>query len=96
MLRISERTLDIRVDEELCACFTDWQKAFDRVIWTKLMQMLKEIGIDWRERRLTSKLCMDQSVKIRLDRGKTRIVKIGRGVRQGCCLSPILINVYSE
>jgi hypothetical protein len=36
MLRIiSERTLFI--DEELCACFIDWQKAFDRVNWTKLM-----------------------------------------------------------
>jgi hypothetical protein len=41
---ISERTLDI--DDELCACFIDWQKAFDCVNWTKLMQILKGIGID--------------------------------------------------
>jgi hypothetical protein len=95
MLRIiSERNLDIY--EELCACFIDWQKAFDRVNWTKLMQILKGIGIDWRERRLISKLYMEQSVKIRLDQGETRSVKIGRGVRQGCCLSPILFNLYSE
>ena len=45
MLRIiSERTLEI--DEELSVRFIDWQKAFDRVNWTKLMQILKKIGID--------------------------------------------------
>jgi len=95
MLRIiSERTL--KVDEELSVCFIDWQKAFDRVNWTKLVQILKETGIDWRERRLISNLYMVQSVKVRLNRGETRSVKIGRGVRQGCCLSPILFNLYSE
>jgi hypothetical protein len=45
MLRIiSERILD--VGEEICICFIDWQKAFDRVKWTKLMDILKKIGID--------------------------------------------------
>jgi hypothetical protein len=45
MLRIiSERTLEI--DDKLCVCFIDWQKAFDRVNWTKLIQILKETGID--------------------------------------------------
>jgi hypothetical protein len=95
MLRIiSERTLGI--DEELCACFIDWQKAFDPVSWTKLMQILKGIEVDWCERRLISKLYMEQSIKIRLDQGETRSVKIGRGVRQGCCLLPILFNLCSE
>ena len=60
------------------------------------MQILKEIGIDWRERRVISNLYMVQSVKVRLNRGETRSVKIGRGVRQGCCLSPILFNLYSQ
>ena len=33
MMRIiAERTLEI--DEALCVCFIDWQKAFDRVNWT--------------------------------------------------------------
>ena len=76
---IAERPLEI--DEELYICFTDWRKAFDHVNWTKLMQILKISGIDWRERRLISKLYMDQRVKVRLDRGETRSVQIGRGVR---------------
>jgi hypothetical protein len=61
MLRIiSERTLVI--DEELCACFIDWQKVLDRDNWTKLMQILKGIGIDWHERRLISKLYMEHKI----------------------------------
>ena len=66
MMRIiAERTLEI--DEEMFICFIEWQKAFDRVKWTKLMQILKISCIDWCERRLISKLYMDQRVKVRLD-----------------------------
>ena len=91
---IPERTLEI--DEELCVCFIDWQKAFDRVNWTKLMQILKRTCTDWNERRLISKMYMDQRVKVQVDRGETRSVKIGRGVSQGCCLSQILFNLYNK
>jgi hypothetical protein len=95
MLRIiSEHTLDI--DEKLCACFIHCQKAFDCVNWTKLMQTLKETGIDWHGKRLINKFYVYQSVKVQLDPGETRSVKIGRGIRQGCCLSPILFRLYSK
>jgi hypothetical protein len=40
------------------------------------MEILKKSGIDWRERRLISKLYIDQSVKVRLDQGVTKGVKI--------------------
>jgi len=60
------------------------------------MQILKETCNDWRERRLISNLYMVQSVKVRLNRGETRKVKTGRGVRQGCCFSPIVFNLWSE
>jgi hypothetical protein len=95
MLRItSERNLEI--GEKLCACFTDWQKAFDRVNWTKLMQILRKTGIDWLERRLIRKLYTNQSVNVRLDQEEIRLVRIGRGVRKRSCSSPILFNLCSE
>jgi hypothetical protein len=49
--------------ERIIACFLHkLAKAFRRVHRTKLMHLLKETGIDWRERRLISKLYMDQNV----------------------------------
>lgn len=91
---LSERVLS--VNEEVCACFIDWQKAFDRVNWIKLMNILKEIGINWRDRRLIRNLYLGQRIKVRLKHGETSRVEIGRGVRQGCCLSPSLFNLYGE
>jgi hypothetical protein len=41
---ISERNSEI--DEGSCVCFIEWQKAFDRVNWTNLMQILKRTVID--------------------------------------------------
>ena len=60
------------------------------------MQILKGTGIDWCEKRLISNLYMTQSIKVRMNQGETRSVKTGRGVGQGCCLSLILFNLYSE
>ena len=91
---ISERVLYVK--EEMCLCFIDWQKAFDRVDWTKLLEMLRNIGVNWRDRRLIRKLYMGQRVKLRLNQGETDSVQIGRGVRQGCCMSPILFNLCGE
>jgi sulfite reductase beta subunit-like hemoprotein len=64
---ISERTLD--TGEEICICFIDWQKAFENVKWTKLMEILKKTGIHWLERRLICKLYMDQSESTARPRG---------------------------
>ena len=75
---ISERVLDVK--EEMCICFIDWQKAINRVDWTKLLEMLRYIGADWRKLRLIRNLYMGQRVKLRLNQGETDSVKIGRGV----------------
>ena len=56
--------------------------------------MLRNIGVNWRERRLIRNLYMGQKGILRRNQGETDSVKIGRGVR--CCMSPILFNLYGE
>jgi hypothetical protein len=62
----------LEIEEKLFVLSIERKKAFDRVKWTKLMQMLKETGIDWRETRLISKLHIAHSVKVWLDQGETK------------------------
>jgi hypothetical protein len=68
-------------------------------IWSckidKVMQVLKETRIDRRE-RLISELCMVQSVKVRLDQANIKNTKFGRWIKLGYCVSPTLLNSYSE
>ena len=89
-----ERTLEH--DGEIYICFVDFEKAFDRVSWMKMLNILKDLGVDWRDRRLIANLYMRQEVMVRIDGKCTEAVKIGRGVRQGCLISPILFSIYAE
>ena len=60
------------------------------------MTALRRRGIDWKDRRLIGNLYMNQKVKIRIDGECSEEGEIGRGVRQGCPLSPLLFNIYIE
>ena len=72
------------------------EKAFDIVDWRKLMGILKKIGVDWKKRRLLSNLYMKQRIKVGIGEEMSEGREIGRGVRQGCPLSPTLFNIYLE
>jgi len=91
---LTERSLEH--NQEIYICFVDYEKAFDRVDWKKLMKALRRIGIDWRDRRLIGNLYMGQNVRIRIEGEYSEPGLIGRGVRQGCPLSPLLFNIYIE
>src|SRR3984885_14147392 len=91
---LTERSCEI--GQEVYICFVDYEKAFDRVDWKKLMQALRRVGVDWRDRRLIGNLYMGQKVRIRIDGEYSEQGVVGRGVRQGCPLSPLLFNIYIE
>jgi len=81
---------------DLFFCFVDFEKAFDRVDWVKMMQILQSIGIDWKDRRLITNLYVHQRAVVRVMQEYSEESDMGRGVRQGCCLSPLLFTIYSE
>jgi len=60
------------------------------------MKVLQSIGVDWRDRRMISELYMNQEAVIRIAGGESDSGIIGRGVRQGCPLSPLLFSIYAE
>ncbi|KAL1446126.1 hypothetical protein WDU94_014018 [Cyamophila willieti] len=94
MRMISERMMD--VNKDVYVCFIDWEKAFDRVEWNILLRVLKEIELNWKDRRLIRELYKGQKVVVRVENEETEEITIGRGVRQGCCMSPALFNLYAE
>lgn len=94
MRMICERGLEYGKD--IYICFVDFEKAFDRVRWDTMMQILKDLQVDWKDRRLIKDLYMRQEAVVRLTSGETEPAGIGRGVRQGCPLSPLLFSIYAE
>jgi exonuclease III len=91
---VVERSIEF--GNEIYICFVDFEKAFDRVNWAKMLSILKNIGVDWRDRRLISELYMGQTAVVKIGEEYSEPCVIGRGVRQGCCLSPLLFSLYAE
>ena len=77
-------------------CFIDYAKAFDCVDHHKLWKILKELGISDHLTCLLRNLCACQEATVRTGHGTTDWFQIGKGVRQGCILSPCLFNLYAE
>ena len=77
-------------------CFIDYAKAFDYVDHNKLWIILKELGIPDHLTCLLRNLYAGQEVTVRTGHGKTDWFQTGKGVRQGCILSPWLFNFYAE
>ena len=77
-------------------CFIDYAKAFDCVDHKKLWKILKEMGIPDHLTCLLRNLYAGQEATVRTGHGTTDWDQIGKGVCQGCILSPCLLNFYAE
>ena len=76
-------------------CFIGYAKAFDCVDDNKLWKILKEMGIPDHLTCLLRNLYAGQEATVRTGHGTTVWFQIGKGVCQGCILSPCLFNLYA-
>ena len=76
--------------------FIDYAKAFDCVDHNKLWKILKEMGIPDHFTCLLRNLYAGQEATVRTGYGTTDCFYTGKGLRQGCILSPCLFNLYAE
>ena len=77
-------------------CFIDYAKAFECIDHNKLWKILKEMGIPDHLTCLLRHFCAGQEAAVRTRHGTTDWFQIGKGVHQGCILSPCLFNLYAE
>ena len=77
-------------------CFIDHGKAFDCVDHNKLWKILKEMGIPHHLTCPLRNLYAGQEATVRSGHGTRDWFQIGKGVHQGCILSPCLFNLYAE
>ena len=76
--------------------FIDYAKAYDCVDHNKLWKILREIGIPDHLTCLWRNLYAGQEATVRNGHGTTDWFQRGKGVCQGCILSPCLLNFYAE
>ena len=92
----SQKVSEREFQKNIYFCFIDYAKAFDHVDHNKLWNILKEMGIPDRLTCLLRNLYSGQEATVRIRRGTRDRFQIGKGVRQGCILSPSLYNLYLE
>ena len=76
--------------------FIDYAKAFDCVDHNQLWKILKEMGIPDPLTYLLRNLYAGQEATVRTGHGTTDWFQIGKGICQGCLLSPCLCYLYAE
>ena len=91
---ITEKMLEKH--KKVYVCYIDYKKAFDRVYYVLLMEILSHNEVDEKDLKLIRNLYWQQTASIQLDEGQSSSFPIKRGVRQGCVMSPPIFNVYTE
>ena len=82
--------------KNIFVCFIDYAKVFDCVDHNKLWKILKEMDAPDHLTCLLRNIYAGQEGTVRTGHGTTDWFQIGKGVCQGCIVSPCLFNLYAE
>ena len=88
----SSRKASISALLAMSKSLTVWIKRNQNNLW----KILKEMGIPDHVTCLLRNLYAGQEATVRTGHGTTDWFQIGKGVPQGCILSPCLFNLYAE
>ncbi len=80
--------------KEKFACFIDFKKAFDSIWHEGLYLKLLDSGIGGKFYDLIKSMYTASQCAVKIGNQRTEFFPQGRGVRQGCSLSPTLFNIY--
>ncbi|KAF2878885.1 hypothetical protein ILUMI_27286 [Ignelater luminosus] len=81
------------VNQDIYGCFIDFEKAFDKVRYEKLIDILKSKNIDSRDIRIISNSYWNRNIKIQVEEELSK----GRNTRgMSGVLPPLPFNIYSE
>jgi len=80
----------------LYMAFIDYKKAFDSVRHSMLWSVLRRMGVNGTVVSLLERLYSGQEATVRIEGELSEWFSIQKGVRQGCPVSPVSFNFYSE
>ena len=86
----------IEFQKNISFCFIDYAKVLDCADHNKPWKILKKMGVSDHLTCLLGNLHAGQETGVRTGQGKTDWLQIGKGVRQGCILSPCLFSFCAE
>ena len=75
-------------------CFVDMQKAFDTVNLKKLWSVLEKKGLGGKFLAIIKSMYRNSKITVDINGEHTQPIFPGRGLKQGCVLSPILFALY--
>ena len=91
---MTEKTREFQ--ESMYFCFIDYAKAIDCVDHNKQWNSLKEMGMPDHLTCLLGNVYAGQESTVTTGHGTTDWFQRGKGVHQGCILSPCFFNLYAE